>query len=51
MTQEPETLTVGQLSDDLASMSSPAEPEALSTWHDLAHLIGLLRTLEMEVRP
>jgi hypothetical protein len=53
MTQEPEpeSLTVGQLSDDLASMTSPAEPEALSTWHDLGHLIGLLRALEMEFRP
>lgn len=50
MTQEPRSLTVGQLSDDLESIREAAEgPE--SAWHDLAHLVGLLRALERQTRP
>lgn len=50
LSREPTTLTVGQLSDDLAAMSdTEVRPE--SAWHDLAHLVGLLRALEHRVQP
>lgn len=42
---EPEELTVGQLSDDLTELTDPSEP-GLALWHDLQHLVGLLRAIE-----
>jgi hypothetical protein len=50
MSRKPTEVTVGQLSDDLSEMSA-TRPEALTTWHDLAHIIGLLRALEKLARP
>lgn len=50
MSRKPTEVTVGQLSDDLARMSA-MRPEALTAWHDLAHIIGLLRALEKSARP
>ena len=47
---EPASLTVGQLSDDLSVVHADvAHPEA--AWHDLAHLIGLLRAVEQLANP
>jgi hypothetical protein len=46
MTTEPSTLTAGQLSDDLEHLRDAADVEPGTVWHDLAHLIGLLRALE-----
>ncbi len=43
---EPGGLTMGQLSDDLAAVSPAEEPEPHPAWHELAHLVGLLRALE-----
>lgn len=48
---EPQTLTVGQLSDDLAEAvydDHPREPREAS--HALSHVIGLLRALELSTR-
>lgn len=50
MSEEPPELTVGQLSDDLRELSSMRPGESIA-WHDLAHLIGVLRALEMLARP
>ncbi len=44
--QEPGDLTMGQLSDDLAAVSPAEESGPHSAWHELAHLVGLLRALE-----
>lgn len=51
MTQEPTNFTVGELSDDLASVLTGGESDRPAPWHDLAHLIGLLRGLELQTRP
>jgi len=48
MSQEPETLTVGQLTDDLNELASPGDVDPSTVWHDLSHLIGLLRVLEKQ---
>lgn len=48
MTAEPKITTVGQVSDDVAEirqMLSDDEP-VQAIWHDLAHLIGVLRVIE-----
>jgi hypothetical protein len=50
MSKQPSEFTVGQLSDDLhATSGEPVDP--LTAWHELAHLIGLLRALEVRARP
>ena len=46
MTQEPTTLTVGQVSDDVAHLQELDKPTPETVWHDLTHLTGLLRALE-----
>lgn len=50
MIREPENLTVGRISDDLSAASSSTRPEPLTAWHELAHLIGLLRAVEIQSR-
>jgi hypothetical protein len=46
MTREPSSLTAGQLSDDLEHLREASDVEPWTVWHDLAHLIGLLRAVE-----
>ena len=48
--QKPETLTVGQLSDDLTTVAASDNVEPHLAWHELSHLIGLLRALELHAR-
>ena len=52
LTSEPLTFTVGQVSDDVdeAIHDDPdGMPEA--AWHQLSHLIGVLRAVEFTARP
>jgi hypothetical protein len=52
MASEPRDFTAGQLSDDLESVRTENEHvEPVTAWHDLAHLIGVLRALELAARP
>jgi len=49
MSRQPTVFTVGQLSDDLLETSGElVEPP--TAWHELAHVIGLLRAVELQVR-
>jgi hypothetical protein len=51
LANQPQTFTVGQLSDDLAETvhdDHPRVPQEAA--HDLSHLIGLLRALELSAR-
>lgn len=50
MTGEPSEFSVGQVTDDLELLSEQAPPSE-AAWHDLAHLIGLLRVVEKHIRP
>jgi hypothetical protein len=43
-------LTVGQLSDDLDAVRDPNDGISESAWHDLMHLVGVLRALELAAR-
>jgi len=46
-----ENFTVGTLSDDLLGAFEDAHERAREeAWHDLSHLIGILRTLELAAR-
>lgn len=51
MTEEPHTFTVGQVSDDLVE-AVQGEHEGLpeEAAHDLSHLVGVLRALELTAR-
>lgn len=51
MAREPHSFTVGQVSDDLKE-TLPNEHEQVpeAAWHDLSHLIGVLRALELAAR-
>ena len=49
MTREPTSFTVGQLSDDLEHLREAADVEPETVWHDLSHLVGLLRAVERVV--
>jgi len=49
MSRQPAEFTVGQLSDDLSATSGETV-EPLTAWHELAHIIGLLRALEVQTR-
>jgi len=51
MTKEPSSLAAGQLSDDLAHLREATEVDPLTVWHDLAHLVGLLRAGERLAMP
>lgn len=46
MTREPLSLTVGQLTDDLEHLREGTDVEPETAWHDLSHLVGLLRAVE-----
>lgn len=51
MSREPNAFTAGQLSDDIAhAMQDGHERVPEAAWHDLAHLIGVLRALEWRAR-
>jgi hypothetical protein len=52
MAGEPHTFTVGQVSDDVEETVQDERerlPEEAS--HDLSHLVGILRALELAARP
>lgn len=52
MSREPTSFTVGQVSDDIVDViSNRHERDPAEAWHDLSHLIGLLRALELRCRP
>ncbi|MDG4823858.1 hypothetical protein O7635_18540 [Asanoa sp. WMMD1127] len=38
-------LTMGQLSDDVASLRELLERDDVCVWHDLAHVVGILTRL------
>jgi hypothetical protein len=45
-------LTTGQLSDDIASIRELANSrEVAAPWHELAHLVGVLRAVEALDQP
>lgn len=51
LSADPPHLTVGQTSDDLATVGEiAAAGAAFPTWHALAHVIGLLRAVELAAR-
>lgn len=51
MTKEPTELTAGQVSDDLdEAVHDRSERVPEEAWHDLAHLVGVLRALEFAAR-
>lgn len=51
LTSEPDTLTVGQVTDDLESLRDRRVVEPNEARHELAHLIGVLRAIEAATRP
>lgn len=52
MSREPTSFTAGQVSDDIVdAIANKREPDPAEAWHDLTHLIGLLRALELRCRP
>lgn len=51
LTSEPDTLTVGRVTDDLQSLRDMRAVEPSEGWHELAHLIGVLRAVEAATRP
>lgn len=51
MAKEPSAFTVGQLSDDLEILREPSDALAEVAWHDISHLVGVLRALELAARP
>jgi hypothetical protein len=51
MVGEPHTLTVGQVSDDLEeTVQDEHERLPEEAGHDLSHLVGVLRALELAAR-
>jgi hypothetical protein len=51
-TPSPGDFTIGQLSDDVATLDEILEQdEVLSAWHDLQHLVGLLHRLATQDLP
>jgi hypothetical protein len=50
LSSEPKTFTVGQLSDDLESLHESIDVTGETAWHNLSHLVGLLRALELAAR-
>lgn len=50
MHNEPATFTVGQVSDDVATLREPTSRVPEVAWHDLSHLIGVLRAVEFAAR-
>jgi hypothetical protein len=52
MNQPAPTLTAGQISDDVASVRGLLHSrEVVSPWHELGHLVGVLRAVEALDRP
>lgn len=47
---EPTTFTVGQVSDDLQEVHADHVRVPEEAWHDLSHLVGVLRALELAAR-
>lgn len=47
---EPKALTVGQVSDDLQEIHADHDRVPEEAWHDLSHLVGVLRALEHAAR-
>ena len=46
MHAEPGALTVGQLSDDVEALRELLRrPDDLTLWHDLSHVVGILRRI------
>lgn len=50
LTVRPSNFTMGQLSDDLEMLGEREALEPELTWHELSHLVGLLRALEVAAR-
>ncbi len=41
---------MGQLSDDLDAVRDPSDGVPENAWHNLSHLVGVLRALELAAR-
>lgn len=50
MTREPHASTVGQVTDDVATMLEDRWRSPEEAWHEVSHLIGVLRALELAAR-
>ena len=51
LSREPTAFTVGQVSDDLdEAMRDDGDRIPEAAWHDLSHIIGVLRALELAAR-
>ena len=50
MAREPATFTAGQVTDDLATLLEDRSRDPGKAWHELSHLIGVLRALELAAR-
>jgi len=50
MAREPETFTAGQVTADLATVLEDRWRDPGEAWHELFHLIGVLRALELAAR-
>lgn len=51
MSRAPDDHTVGSLSDDLETLADEDLADANLAWHNLSHLVGLLRATEAKLRP
>lgn len=52
MSREPTSFSAGQVSDDIVdAIENKRERDLAEAWHDLSHLIGLLRALEFRCLP
>ncbi|WP_350280486.1 hypothetical protein [Kribbella sp. HUAS MG21] len=47
---EPQNLTMGQLSDDFGAVPDPSDGVPENAPHDLMHVAGILRALELAAR-
>lgn len=50
LTTEPQSFTVGQLSDDVETLREHGYAAPERAGHDLSHLVGVLRALELAAR-
>lgn len=50
LTTEPQSFTVGQLSDDVETLREHGDSSPELAGHDLSHLVGVLRALEVAAR-
>lgn len=52
MSREPTSFTTGQTSDDIDdAIANKPERDPAEAWHDLSHLVGILRAPELRCRP